>query len=132
MGNNSDNNENENETGNDGDIGAGSDTKGKKSNKSPKKDPSVARGAVTHELKTEAKFFIPKWAGAKTFSIRKNDRDFQVNDFIWFYEIKGVREKRTGRRMWVKIIYILEGSKYVDKNNVVISFKILNKFSPMR
>ena len=39
---------------------------------------------MNHELKIEEKFFKRLTAGLKTFEIRLNDRDFQVNDTITF------------------------------------------------
>jgi len=80
------------------------------------------RGNVTTEIKTEAKDFIPIWGGAKTFLITKKE-DYQVNDFIWFAEMKG--KKRTGRRLWVKITYTLDVEQ--AKGYIAMSFKILNK-----
>ena len=87
-------------------------------------------GPVTHELNTDHKHFGPKWTGIKNFTILKNDRDFQVNDHIWFSEVKKL--SKTGRRIWTRIMYILDDNKYLQKGFVGISLKILHKLSKNR
>jgi len=88
-------------------------------------DRKTPRASMTHELKADSKYFLPKWNKLKKFSIRKNDRDFRVNDFIWFEENSGPKDSR--RRVWVKIIYILDEPKYLNKGYIAIGFKLLNK-----
>lgn len=41
-----------------------------------------------HELKIEKKYFLDVLHGAKTFELRKNDRNYQVGDLIHFNVIK--------------------------------------------
>lgn len=118
------------------------DNQSDKSNKDKKPKTGIIReikpnenkkpriGPVTHELKTDHKYFGPQWTGIKNFDIRKNDRDFQVNDHIWFSEFK--RGKATGRRIWTKIIYILDDKKFVSPGYVALSLKILQKLNKHR
>ena len=41
-----------------------------------------------HELKIKHKYLVQVDCGNKTFELRKNDRDYQVDDLIHFIEIK--------------------------------------------
>lgn len=68
----------------------------------------------THDLKTLPKFFRSSLYGIKNFTIRKNDRDFKVGDYIKKIEVDvdrdgfGVSEYyRTGRTVLFKITYVL-------------------------
>lgn len=38
--------------------------------------------SVEHELKCDTKYFVRVQTGQKTFEIRKNDRNFQVGDYL--------------------------------------------------
>lgn len=59
-----------------------------------------------HELKILPQFYKDIFEGKKTFELRKDDRDFQVGDYIIFREYDG--EKYTGApTMHCKIKYIL-------------------------
>lgn len=117
------NDENDSTTGENSSAPGSNDSNAANKNKSKKKDDfKEPRGNVTTEIKTEAKDFIPIWGGAKTFLITKKE-DYQVNDFIWFAEMKG--KKRTGRRLWVKITYTQDVEQ--AKDSIAMSFKILNK-----
>ncbi|EKE9396612.1 DUF3850 domain-containing protein, partial [Listeria monocytogenes] len=48
----------------------------------------------THELKILSEYFWDIAEGRKTFEIRKNDRNFQVGDYLILKEFK--EEKHTG------------------------------------
>lgn len=56
-----------------------------------------AKYSVTHKLKIDGCFFERIWSGQKRFEIRKDDRDFQVNDWIIL--------ECGGRSVSCKIIY---------------------------
>lgn len=59
-----------------------------------------------HRLKVLPEFFEALACGVKDFELRKDDRDYQVGDFIWLCEWDG--EKYTGRSLSiVQIKYIL-------------------------
>ena len=67
---------------------------------------------LMHDLKSEKKFFKAEISGEKTFSIRKNDRNYQVGDIVYLKETEnGVY---TGRRdpLGHKIKYIFHGGQY--------------------
>jgi hypothetical protein len=45
----------------------------------------------------------------KTFEIRKNDRNFQLDDILHLKEIDDVSKEYTGFEMFLKVIYIHQG-----------------------
>lgn len=46
-----------------------------------------------HELKIKHKYLVDVSIGKKTFELRKNDRDYQVDDLIHFIDIKDEDKK---------------------------------------
>ena len=71
----------------------------------------------THKLKIEPKYFKPVEQGYKTFEIRKNDRNFQVNDMLVLQEYDRHQQKYTGRSLSAIIVYITD---YMQKPNYVV------------
>ncbi|EAE5185442.1 DUF3850 domain-containing protein [Listeria monocytogenes] len=69
----------------------------------------------THELKILSKYFWDILEGKKTFEIRKNDRDYQVGDYLILKELKD--EKHTGRKLPVVVTYITD---YEQKEGYVV------------
>jgi len=76
-----------------------------------------------HELKTIQPYFDDVWCDRKTFEIRKNDRDFQINDLLVLKEYNGMML----RNIVAKIIYILDDVNYVKEGFVILGIKILEK-----
>lgn len=68
----------------------------------------------THQLKIDTCYFERVQSGQKRFEIRKNDRDFQVND--WIYLVDGER------KIACKIIYITSYEQ--NDGYVVIGFTV--------
>lgn len=65
-----------------------------------------------HVLKSEKRFFQDELSGKKQFTIRKNDRNYQVGDIVYLKETEdGVY---TGRRdpLGHEIKYIFHGGQY--------------------
>ena len=76
----------------------------------------------THNLKTLPPFFKAVKDGAKTFEIRKNDRNFQFGDTL---VLKEYDEKYTGKEIKARVIYILNGGQFgLDKDYVIMSLKV--------
>ena len=74
---------------------------------------------MIHQLKAEEDHFKNVIAGLKTFEVRKNDRNFQVGDFLALNEIaKG--QGYTGRCCLVKVPYILDDPDYVKDGYVIL------------
>lgn len=67
-----------------------------------------------HELKIKAKYYSKICSGAKTFELRKNDRDYKVGDTIHFTVIPDETASKETCADYntypnlVKITYILE------------------------
>lgn len=86
-----------------------------------------------HDLKTLPKFFRESLYGIKTFTIRKNDRDFEEGDYIKKIEVDvdkdgfGVSEYyRTGRTALFKITYILTHEDFpegIPEDYVIMSYE---------
>ncbi|MDW8517923.1 ASCH/PUA domain-containing protein [Priestia flexa] len=70
-----------------------------------------------HELKSLPEYFNAVYIGAKTFEIRKNDRDFKVGDTLVLKEIFSASKNFTGRSLEKKITYITD---YEQKENYVV------------
>lgn len=77
---------------------------------------------MVHELKIVPEYFEEVFRENKNFEIRKNDRDFNVGDYLLLKEFDGV--DYTGRQIFRKVGYILEGGNYgLDKEYVIMSLK---------
>ncbi|WP_167630626.1 DUF3850 domain-containing protein [Listeria valentina] len=62
--------------------------------------------AKTHKLKILPQFFKEARSGNKYFEIRKNDRDYQVDDYIVLNEYNG--KNYTGKKIAGKITFITD------------------------
>ncbi|EAE7802272.1 DUF3850 domain-containing protein [Listeria monocytogenes] len=67
-----------------------------------------------HELKTMSEYFVPVAEGRKTFEIRKNDRDFKIDDYLLLKEFK---DTYTG---WVALVKVIYMTNYEQKNDYVV------------
>lgn len=84
---------------------------------------------MQHEIKIESRYFEAVLSGNKTFEVRLDDRDYNVDDIVILHEFNGI--EITGRAVMVKITYILDDEFCgIKENYVVFSFKrvgMLNK-----
>ena len=71
---------------------------------------------MIHELKIQSEYFLAVINKTKTFEIRKNDRDFKVDDKIILREIDS-SGRYTGRNAFRKIAYITD---YAQQENYVV------------
>ena len=81
-----------------------------------------------HELKTDVGPFQDVWSTRKTFDLRKDDRQFQVNDVLRLREYVSVMQgpKYTGREILVLVIHMLRGGAYgLPDGYVIMSLKLL-------
>lgn len=69
-----------------------------------------------HNLKIEHQYFVHVISGLKTFEIRKNDRDFKVDDILILNEIDSDAQL-TGRIYHVQITYITD---YAQQEGYVV------------
>lgn len=74
-----------------------------------------------HELKIWPPFFNHILTGAKTFEVRKNDRNFKIGDDVILKEFDPDENKYTGEVCLRRINYILEGGQFgIEKDYCVI------------
>ena len=76
---------------------------------------------MIHALKTEQAFFEASAAGEKCFEVRKNDRPYNVGDYVALNEWNG--ECYTGKCTLHKIVYILSDSEYCKEGYVVLGLE---------
>ena len=88
---------------------------------------------MIHELKTHTECFKMIYAGNKKFEVRKNDRNYQLNDELLLREFIpenyydfGDEEYYTGRILHRRIEYILKGGQFgIEEGYVVMSLSLL-------
>ena len=78
---------------------------------------------ITHHLKTVNPYFCDIWRDIKTFEIRKNDRGFQVGDFLKLEEYDPITETKSGRSITVKVHYILTNDTYLQSGYVCMAIE---------
>jgi ASC-1-like (ASCH) protein len=77
---------------------------------------------MIHKLKTVQPYFDEVDLGAKTFEVRKNDRNFKVGDFMVLQEWKLEGHFYTGNEIKTIITYILADEEYCKEGYVIIGF----------
>jgi len=81
---------------------------------------------MLHELKTWPEHFNPVLKGAKTFEIRKDDRNFQVGDRLLLREWDPLPKQHTGRNLTAEITHKLPGGQFgIVTGWCVLAIKIL-------
>jgi len=75
-----------------------------------------------HNLKTWPEYFEEVKNDSKKFEVRKNDRDYKVNDILNLEEYCPEKEDYTGEKLSTKVDYILSGGEFgVEDGFVVMS-----------
>lgn len=62
---------------------------------------------MVHKLKVWLEYFSALQCGAKTFELRKNDRNFKVGDTLVLQEYDHVHDLFTGNTLEFKVTYVL-------------------------
>lgn len=81
-----------------------------------------------HEIKCRNEYFEEVILGNKRFTVRKNDRDYQVGDLLAVNEITIDHDLPnsagiyTGRCCLVKVTYILDNPAYCKDGFVTLGF----------
>lgn len=78
---------------------------------------------MTHKLKTIQPFYEHVDSGAKTFEVRKNDRNFQAGDIMVLQEFDHQRSEYSGNEIKTIISYVLRDKEYVKDGFVILGFK---------
>lgn len=76
---------------------------------------------MIHELKVHKEFFSEIENLNKKFEVRKNDRNFQMGDFLALNEMNN--GEYTGRSLLVRVIYILDNPMYCKPGMVIMSIQ---------
>lgn len=74
-----------------------------------------------HELKTWPEYFEAVLKGQKHFEIRKNDRNFQVGDYLRLCEYDPDLQRFTGNYVKKRVTFILQGGFGLPENVCVMS-----------
>lgn len=74
-----------------------------------------------HELKIDKKFFASIEDGSKSFEIRKNDRNYAVNDILLLKEYDRELDVYTGNKLLQQVTYITDYEQ--QENHIVMSLK---------
>ncbi len=75
---------------------------------------------MTHELKILPKYYKDVVLGLKKVEVRKNDRNYQVNDLLILNEFDSETQKRTGNSVTRKVDYILKNVDGLKPDYVVL------------
>lgn len=92
------------------------------------KNPQSFKGrthVLVHTLKTVNPYFEDVLNQHKMFEVRKNDRDFQVGDFLILQEYDSKREVYLGRKIKCVITYILNDESVCKKGFVVLGIMFI-------
>uniref|UniRef100_A0A6M3KD99 DUF3850 domain-containing protein n=1 Tax=viral metagenome TaxID=1070528 RepID=A0A6M3KD99_9ZZZZ len=82
---------------------------------------------MIHTLKTWPELFSATVSGHKTFEVRRNDRDFAINDMLCLREWNPTNKAYTGRELTCLVEYILEGGQFgISGEYIVMSIKHLS------
>lgn len=77
---------------------------------------------MIHDLKIYPEHFELMIRGIKTFEIRKDDRNFQIGDFLYLREWDYVTKEYTGRDSTRLVLYTLRGGQFgIEPGYVVMS-----------
>lgn len=73
-----------------------------------------------HELKITPSYFEDVIYNRKKFEVRRNDRGYKLDDYLWLREYDTGYQEYSGREVVVKIIYMLEDFVGLKENYVVL------------
>lgn len=76
---------------------------------------------MTHDLKIRPEYFEAIIRGDKTFEVRFNDRNYQVDDILHLKEYDG--NAYTGRELIAKVAYLLDKPSYCKDGLVIMARK---------
>lgn len=86
-------------------------------------DESDDNQRSTHELKLKSSYYNTSLINAKTFEIRKNDRNFKVGDVLKLVEVSSETQEITGKFHCKQITYILDNAEYLKEGYVCLGLR---------
>jgi hypothetical protein len=81
---------------------------------------------MEHELKTIQPYFGDINKGLKTFEVRKNDRNFQLDDTLWLREYDS-EFGYSGSDVRAKVTYILADKQFVKDGYVILGIDVFSR-----
>lgn len=78
----------------------------------------------THYLKTVQPFFSQVKNGTKTFELRRNDRDFQIEDEVILQEYDLTTNLYSGQEIRGNITYVLKDWAGLDDGYCIFSIEL--------
>lgn len=82
---------------------------------------------MIHSLKISPDYFLPILQGKKCFEVRKNDRHYQVGDFVILNEYFKAEQVYSGNKVCVEIKYITDFKQ--RPGYIVFGFDLRNESS---
>jgi len=76
-----------------------------------------------HSLKCWPTYFQPIRRGDKPFDLRKDDRNYQVDDRVFLREYDPVKEEYTGKGAEFIISYVLRDFPGLEKGYCILGYK---------
>jgi hypothetical protein len=82
-----------------------------------------------HELKCWPDFYEALVNDFKTFEVRKNDRDFQVDDTLHLREWNPANRAYTGRELLAVVLYVMDLADpfLIARGYVVMSVEVFHE-----
>jgi hypothetical protein len=81
---------------------------------------------MLHELKIWPEAYGPLEAGRKRHEFRKDDRGFEIGDFLYLREWEVDRREYTGRASIARVTYLSKGPAYgIPQGYCVMSVELL-------
>lgn len=90
----------------------------------PEYEEDAAQACTVHAVKTESQYFIMARQGIKTFTIRKNDRDYKAGDILEKHETENGIE--TGRILKAEIVYFLDNVAGLEKGYCILGIRLID------
>ena len=83
---------------------------------------------MCHILKTHMDPFAAVWNERKTAEFRRNDRDFQVGDFLILREYDHEKDEYPGREIEARVTHVARGPSFgIPEGFAMISMKLKGK-----
>lgn len=83
----------------------------------------MERDAKIHTVKTWPEYYSAVEDGSKPFEVRKNDRDYQVEDGLVLAEYDPQTEQFSKRMTSKTITYVLGDERFVKKGYVILGLQ---------
>jgi len=78
-----------------------------------------------HEVKCIQPWFDDVWTRRKTFEVRFNDRNYEVNELLLLREYRPTSKTYTGKEILCEITYLLNHPQFVLEGFVILQINIL-------